>query len=59
MTGPEMLHEIERREYYRLQHIKSLQLNKLFWKVLVPVMVIVGCLLLIAGHISELWQAFR
>ena len=45
MTGEEMLREIYQREYYDCA-----------WFT-IKIGIIVACLLSIAGHVKELWQA--
>ena len=55
MTGPQMLHEIERREYYHHKFREHVELVECTWW-LIKVTIIGVCLVSIAGHVRELWQ---
>lgn len=56
MTGPEMIHEVERRDYYRERERKNAELVDCTWYAIKLGVVIAG-LLSIAGHVRELWDA--
>lgn len=61
MTGPEMIQEIERRNYYDSKLREHTELVECWWyaiKVGSKLGVIAYCLVSIAGHIRELWNAF-
>ncbi len=60
MNLEEMLTEIDRREYYDRKEREHIELMECWWDAVmfgVKISVIVVCLLSIAGHVRELWQA--
>ena len=57
MSGEEALQEVERRAYYAEQERKNAELV-LCWWIVVQWLVIAMCLISIAGHVREFWQAF-
>lgn len=58
MSGPEMLAEIERRDYYDRKLREHTELVQCWWFA-IQIGVIVACLLSIAGHLLKAWQAFE
>ena len=56
MSGEEALREVERREYYAERERKNRELVLCWWYV-VQWGVIAICLVSIAGHVRQLWQA--